>query len=138
MKDYLQLYVQWGYLALFGAATPGVALFAFVTNFLETRTDGFKLLRDYRRVLPRRIEGIGEATNIFYQIVYIAVLVNAGLVVFTFGCFDTYAGSQAKPWFFVFVALGLSWILNRSFSVFPDLPERTLIQLKRQVRKYCF
>jgi hypothetical protein len=125
--------VQWGYLALFGAAAPGVVCLAFITNFLETRSDGYKLLRDYRRVLPRRIDGIGEALNIFYVIVYIAVLVNAGLVVYTFGAFTSVANAYGKACLFVLLNLFLMALVHKSFSVFPDIPKETEIQLHRQV-----
>ena len=82
--DYIELYVQWGYLTLFGASCPIVVLLAFATNFVETRTDGTKLFNDYRRVLPNRVDGIGEPLAIFYRILFIAVPINCGLIVFTF------------------------------------------------------
>jgi hypothetical protein len=40
--------------------------FAFITNLVETRTDGVKLFNDYRRVLPNRVDGIGEPLTMFY------------------------------------------------------------------------
>ena len=46
--DYTELFVQFGYLALFGAAFPLVFAFAVATNHIETRTDGYKLLHDFR------------------------------------------------------------------------------------------
>jgi hypothetical protein len=46
--DYIELYVQWGYLTLFGASCPIVIVFAAITNMVETRTDGVKLFNDYR------------------------------------------------------------------------------------------
>jgi hypothetical protein len=53
--DYTELFVQFGYLALFGAAFPAAMAFAAATNYIETRTDGYKLLHDYRRVVPSRV-----------------------------------------------------------------------------------
>jgi hypothetical protein len=38
--DYIELYIQWGYLTLFGSACPVVVALACFTNYLETRTDG--------------------------------------------------------------------------------------------------
>lgn len=48
-----QVIIEWGYLLLFGAAFPLCVVMAAFTNFLETRTDGLKLLRDFRRVRVR-------------------------------------------------------------------------------------
>jgi hypothetical protein len=38
----------------------------------------------HSRVLPNRVDGIGEPLQIFYYILYIAVPVNCGLIVYTF------------------------------------------------------
>ena len=40
---------------VFGAAFPAAMAFAAATNYIETRTDGYKLLHDYRRVVPSRV-----------------------------------------------------------------------------------
>ena len=40
VMDYIELYIQWGYLVMFGAAFPAAIFFAGLTNFTETRTDG--------------------------------------------------------------------------------------------------
>lgn len=80
--------MQWGYLTLFGAACPIVVVFAWATNFVETRTDGIKLFNDYRRVTPNRVDGIGEPLVIFYYTLYVAVIVNCGLVVYAFNAAD--------------------------------------------------
>ena len=55
IMDYIELYIQWGYLTLFGAAFPVSSLLAATTNFIETRTDGRKLFLDFRRVLPNQV-----------------------------------------------------------------------------------
>jgi len=41
--DYIELYVQWGFLTLFGSAFPLVVVFALLTNYAETRTDGLQV-----------------------------------------------------------------------------------------------
>jgi hypothetical protein len=40
VMDYIELYVQWGYLTLFGSAFPVSVALAALTDFIETRTDG--------------------------------------------------------------------------------------------------
>ena len=81
---FLGRYIQWGYLTLFGAAFPACTLLACITNFTETRTDGRKLLTDFRRVIPHAADGIGEPLKMFRRTCYASVPVNAGLIMFTF------------------------------------------------------
>jgi hypothetical protein len=92
------------------------------TNFIETRTDGYKLLNDFRRVVPNRVDGIGEALNVFYYVLYISIPVNAGLFVYTFD-----AGRLSPPnkvWIFVSIVFGLVFMLTLLDILFPDVPEK--------------
>ena len=131
--DYIELFVQWGYLVLFGASMPLAVCLSFLTDYVECRSDGYKLLYDFRRVMPRRIPDIGETTNVFYTVLYISIPVNAGLVVYTFGFFDAWgATDRQKSWLFVLVCFGLAYWIQRMALVFPDVPKRTEVQLARQ------
>lgn len=42
-EDYLELYVQFGYVVLFSSVAPWAALCAFINNVLEIRLDAFKV-----------------------------------------------------------------------------------------------
>ena len=131
IMDYIELYIQWGYLTLFGASCPIVVLFAFVTNFVETRTDGTKLFNDYRRVLPNRVDGIGEPLVIFYYTLYAAVPINCGLVVYAFNAASFVSSSQR-----IFVVLAILAFMIAFMSqldeVYPDVSAKTTVQLARQ------
>ena len=50
LEDYAELAIQYGYVTLFVAAFPLAPLFAFFSNIVEIRTDGWKLLHAYRLV----------------------------------------------------------------------------------------
>ena len=127
----IELYVQWGFLALFGAACPAVIVFACATNYIETRTDGYKLFNDYRRVLPFRVDGIGEPLQVFYFTLYLAVPVNAGLIVYTFGSVR-FLEKGYFVWVFVGIIGALLVCLKWLDILYPDVPAKTLIQLERQ------
>jgi hypothetical protein len=133
VKDYIEIFVQWGYLVLFGAACPLVVVFAFFTNFVETRTDGYKLLHEYRRVIPNRVDGIGEPLNVFYKLLHVSIAVNAGLIAYSFGVLD---GLGLHPDYRVWCGLGfvcfMVLVLQGLEAVWPDMPEKTEIQLERQ------
>eukprot|EP00615_Pteridomonas_danica_P004290 CAMPEP_0114374788 /NCGR_PEP_ID=MMETSP0101-20121206/35870_1 /TAXON_ID=38822 ORGANISM="Pteridomonas danica, Strain PT" /NCGR_SAMPLE_ID=MMETSP0101 /ASSEMBLY_ACC=CAM_ASM_000211 /LENGTH=830 /DNA_ID=CAMNT_0001528687 /DNA_START=1 /DNA_END=2493 /DNA_ORIENTATION=- len=129
VMDYIELFVQWGYLVLFGSSCPMVVALAAFTNFVETRTDGYKLLHDFRRVVPNRVDGIGEPLNVFYYVLYIAIPVNAGLLVYTFD-FGRLA-SEFKVWIFIAVICGQCLLFTLLDIIFPDMPRKTQIQLAR-------
>jgi hypothetical protein len=77
--EYLTLYIQFGQVLMFSAFFPLAPACAWVSNMLESRLDGYKLLRDVRRSLPLThcAEGIGPAwTEAFETVVYLSVLTN--------------------------------------------------------------
>lgn len=43
-EDYLELYIQFGYVVLFAAVSPLTALLALANNILEIRIDAFKVI----------------------------------------------------------------------------------------------
>lgn len=92
------------------------------TNFIETRTDGYKLLNDFRRVVPNRVDGIGEPLNVFYYVLYVSIPVNAGLFVYTFN--GGALASDYKVWIFVAIVFGLFFLLTLLDIIFPDIPEK--------------
>lgn len=57
--DYLELFVQFGYVFLFAAVYPMAAFWAFANNCLEIRTDAFKICRIYQRPIARKVKDIG-------------------------------------------------------------------------------
>mmetsp|Transcript_49259 Transcript_49259/g.111764 ORF Transcript_49259/g.111764 Transcript_49259/m.111764 type:complete len:566 (-) Transcript_49259:236-1933(-) len=132
IRDYIELFAQWGYLTLFGSACPIVIFMAFITNFIETRTDGFKLLHEYRRVVPSRVSGIGEPLNIYIKILYLSLPVNAGLAVFTYGL------AKQLPSILVFVGILLTLVAFSAMSseAYPEMPNKTEVQIGRQKMVY--
>lgn len=41
--DYLELYIQFGYVVLFSSVAPFAAFWALLNNFFEIRLDGYKV-----------------------------------------------------------------------------------------------
>jgi len=123
--------VQWGYLCLFGAAFPLALFLSFGTNFIETRTDGIKLLLDYRRVLPNRVSGIGEPLSAFYFVLYLAVPINAGLCVYTFEV-AKFIPQAYRVWVFTLLTVVLGLLLVQLDAMYSKMPLKTAIQIKRQ------
>jgi hypothetical protein len=57
--DYLEMAIQFGYIYMFGWAVPLVALFSYVNNIVEVRSDMFKLTKTLQRPLQKDSANIG-------------------------------------------------------------------------------
>lgn len=57
--DYLELYIQFGFVFLFSSVYPIAAFWAVLNNVLEIRADAFKLCKVYQRPMSRRVKDIG-------------------------------------------------------------------------------
>ena len=58
-EDYLEMFIQFGYVVLFSSAFPLAALCALLNNVIEIRSDAFKLCTNLRRPFGERVENIG-------------------------------------------------------------------------------
>ncbi|KAF2351044.1 Anoctamin [Trinorchestia longiramus] len=57
--DYLELFLQFGYVFLFSSVYPMAAFWALLNNVLELKTDAFKLCRVFRRPSIKKVANIG-------------------------------------------------------------------------------
>jgi hypothetical protein len=130
LNDYAELSIQFGYMTFFITALPVAALGAFINNYVEIRTDAFKLLRNHQRPIPSGVEDIGTWQTIFSLIATICVVTNAGIVVFTMRVLTMYS-ITLRMWLFI----GFQWLI---FTVqyiveaaIPDEPYEVQIQVQR-------
>ncbi|XP_073391675.1 anoctamin-like protein Os01g0706700 isoform X3 [Physcomitrium patens] len=79
--DFLELAVQFGMVTMFASAYPLVAMFAFMNNLVEIRSDALKLLVTMRRPAPRRPASIGAWLTIFQNLGVVAIVTNCALLV---------------------------------------------------------
>lgn len=78
--DYLELFIQFGYVFLFSAVFPLAAILAIVNNLIEVWADGFKLCNAYQRPQARPVKGIGIWQLAFEVISLLAVMSNCALI----------------------------------------------------------
>lgn len=57
--DYLEMFVQFGYVVLFSSVYPMAAFWAVFNNVLEIRADAFKLCMVYQRPMGKKVKDIG-------------------------------------------------------------------------------
>jgi len=81
--EYLDKVISYGYLTIFATAFPLAPLFVMLTNFLDLRWDGSRLLWKMRRPCPQRAEDIGMWHSILEFVNAVAVVSNGFLLAFT-------------------------------------------------------
>ncbi|KAL4787099.1 calcium-activated chloride channel-domain-containing protein [Aspergillus varians] len=79
-EDTLEMCVQFGYLMLFGASWPLVALGFLVNNWLELRGDFFKLSLECQRPPPIRADSIGPSLQGLEVLSWLGTLSTAAIV----------------------------------------------------------
>lgn len=72
--------IQLGYVVLFSSAFPPAALCAVLNNFVEIRSDAFKLAYVCQRPFGQRVPNIGTWLNCIEYMGYMAVIVNCVLI----------------------------------------------------------
>ncbi|XP_071452866.1 anoctamin-10 [Hetaerina americana] len=78
--DYLELFMQFGYVFLFASAYPAAAFWAVLNNVLEIRTDAFKLCRVLQRPLAKRVKDTGAWQLAFETMGTLSVMTNCAIL----------------------------------------------------------
>jgi hypothetical protein len=132
MGDFNELSIQFGYMAMFLSALPFAPILATITNFIEIRAYGYKLLIYSRRIIDRGSEDIGAWFDIFRIISDIAVFTNAGLIFYTVSIFKDESIIRRMWYGFLFVVV--LYLLRHFIGMAStgDYAEEVSIQLQRQ------
>ena len=78
------------------------------------------------------MDGIGEALDAFRFTLYLAIVVNAALFVFTFRAFEQVLPNVRNLYVFVALALVLIMLMRQLDGVYPDVPKKTQVQVERE------
>ncbi|XP_059081229.1 anoctamin-8-like isoform X2 [Tigriopus californicus] len=79
-EDYLEMLIQFGYVALFSSAYPLAGFWAFFNNVMEIRGDAFKLCSVHQRPFGERVQNIGPWQQAMELIGIIGIMVNCALI----------------------------------------------------------
>jgi len=135
VEDYGELVIQFGFVALFGAAFPLVSLVALVNNYVETRSDAFKILTLFERINADQSGAIDAWLPLLEGLTALSVLTNCGLLVFTAKVFDTLGGgwdwwARLLAFFVTEHLLGLFQLAAK--AAIKDVPNATVRALARE------
>ncbi|KAG8732544.1 hypothetical protein FRC11_012745 [Ceratobasidium sp. 423] len=78
--DYAEMVTQFGYVVIWSAAWPLAPLMALLNNWLELRSDAFKITTHGRRPLSDRVDTVGPWLEALGFITWVGALTNAALV----------------------------------------------------------
>lgn len=136
-EDYLEMCIQFGFIALFGASFPLIAVLALFEIILEIRVDSWKLCNLIRRPEPIKSEEIGIWKNIIVTIAYIGVFTNSGIIIFSSGLMNDWKFEDKCIIFVILehVLMCVIIVLKYYINDKPDKVESGRIWSKRIVMK---
>ncbi|XP_050715998.1 anoctamin-8-like isoform X3 [Eriocheir sinensis] len=79
-EDYLEMFIQFGYVTLFSSAFPLAATCAFLNNLIEIRSDAFKLCCVFQRPFGNRAQSIGVWQDAMELMGVLGIIVNCILI----------------------------------------------------------
>lgn len=79
-EDLRQMATQFGYLSLFSTVWPLVPLAFFVNNWLELRSDFFKICKEFKRPIPERADTIGPWLDTLGLLAWVGSITSPALV----------------------------------------------------------
>lgn len=79
--DYLEMVMQFGLMIFFLPAFPLAALFSLINNFIEIRSDAFKMCLLFQRPLGQRVVNIGIWQKVLEVFSILGITVNCALLV---------------------------------------------------------
>lgn len=128
--------IQFGYVTFFAVAFPLAALVALCNNFIEIRSDAFKLCLNSRKPSGFQMaKGIGFWQDIFTILSMISVLTNGALLVFTSKQLNHIFPTLDNMYKLLIVVTVEHFILLIRFflnKMIPEFPEWIEILIKRR------
>lgn len=132
--DYLEMFIQFGYVVLFSSVYPAAAFWAVFNNILEIRADAFKLCVIYQRPQSKRVKDIGAWQRTFEIVGAMSIMTNCGLL-----CLNPHLRKHAPSmseleWVLMFVLLehvliGVRYLLHIAI---PEKPEWVRVALAKK------
>lgn len=131
--DYLELFVQFGYVFLFSPVYPMAALWALVNNMIEIRADAFKLCQLSQRPISARVKDIGAWQRVFEALSALSIITNCGLLYLNPSIRSKAPNLSQVEWLLLFVflehvLLAVRYLLHITIA---DKPEWVRVALAR-------
>jgi hypothetical protein len=122
IEDYMEMCIQYGFVALFGASFPLIASFALLEICIEIRIDALKLCEYVRRPEPVKTEDIGIWKKLVLFITLVGVFTNSGIIIITSNLLDSYEWQDKFTIFIIFEHILMLVIVILRYLI-PDTPD---------------
>ncbi|XP_018321990.1 anoctamin-10 isoform X2 [Agrilus planipennis] len=132
--DYLEMFIQFGYVVLFSSVYPAAALWAVINNVLEIRADAFRLCLVHQRPISRKVKDIGAWQRAFEVIGGLSIMTNCGLLCLSPHIRSRMAHKTDLEYILTFIflehiLLGIRYLLHIAI---PDKPEWVRVELAKK------
>merc|ERR1740130_2065086 len=134
LDDYAELLVQFGYITFFVTAFPLAPLLALATNWVEIRSDGYKLVYVCRRPEACGAQNVGPWQAVMVQMAHLAVACNAAIFCFTSTYLEDHYDITGQDTVYAFI-IYLAAVFAAAHVidlVVPDVPLTVQLQRARQ------
>lgn len=121
-EDYLEMYIQFGYVVLFASISPFSAVAALINNIIEIRIDAYKICCVFRRPFAKRAKNTGAWLLAFEAMIVMSIITNCGLLYLQPEIRNSPRPKDLIVMEFVIVEhvlLAIAWALNKGI---PDRP----------------
>uniref|UniRef100_A0A1B6EGA3 Anoctamin n=1 Tax=Clastoptera arizonana TaxID=38151 RepID=A0A1B6EGA3_9HEMI len=131
--DYLELFVQFGYVFLFSSISPMAAFWAVLNNIFEIWTDSFKLCYLHQRPMARRVKDTGAWQRAFQTLCTISIMTNCALFALSPALKSMAPAMSPVEWVLLFVGIEhlLLFIKQILHFAIPDKPDWVRIALAK-------
>lgn len=131
--EYLNLYLQFGYIFLFSSVYTPAAAFAFASNLLVLGTSLFKRREVYQRALARRVGNIAAWLDAFEILGAVAVVTNCALLAVNEPLREAFPDFSELEWILMFAliehfVLVLQYFVKR---ICPKIPYKVKVALNK-------
>lgn len=123
-EDYLEMYIQFGYVVLFASISPFAAVVALINNIVEIRIDAYKLCCVYKRPFAKRAKNTGAWQMAFETLLIMSIITNCGLLYLQPEIQEISSTKSREEILLAFILvehalLAIAWALNKAI---PDRP----------------
>ncbi|GAB1604800.1 anoctamin-8-like isoform X2, partial [Argonauta hians] len=132
-EDYLEMFIQFGYVTLFSSAFPLAALCALMNNVIEIRSDAFKLCMTCRRPFGQQVENIGSWADALMLMGILAVIVNCALIGVFGHMTRIVPGLDSTSYLFLIIVLEHVILAVKMWIAYaiPDIPQWVATEMSR-------
>jgi anoctamin-10 len=148
--DYMEIVIQLGYVTLFASAYPLASLISIIANWVEIRSDCFKLTHVCRRPISIRSSGLGMWRTLISAVIWTSAITNCLIAGFTSGQLTHYLPEfyirdkdtgdynidEEDGWLVIFVIFGLERLLIifglLILAIVPATPEDVVDEIERR------